>query len=65
MDATTQGCLIDIAGVSQQLGVRPKTIYAWVHTRQIPFVKVGALLRFCPKDIDAWIEARKTKVMEI
>ena len=55
---------MDIAEVSERLGVRPKTIYAWVHMRQIPFVKVGRLVKFDPQDISAWIELRKVSVLE-
>lgn len=60
---TAPNHLIDIAEVSQQLGVRAKTVYSWVHTRQIPFIKVGRLVKFQQKDIEAWIEKRKVKEM--
>ena len=57
--------LMDIAGVAERLGVRPKTIYAWVHMRQIPYVKMGRLVKFDPKDIDAWIQSRKVRMAEL
>ena len=56
---------MDIAGVAERLGVRPKTIYAWVHMRQIPYVKMGRLVKFDPKDIDAWIQSRKVRMAEL
>jgi len=42
------GKLLDIKALSQCLGVQIKTIYCWVHARQIPYVKVGRLVRFDP-----------------
>lgn len=56
---------MDIAEVSKRLGVRPKTIYAWVHTRQIPYVKIGRLVKFDLGDIDAWVQSRKVKTLEV
>ena len=56
--------LLGIAQLAQRLGAQVKTIYAWVHMRQIPFVKVGGCLRFCPKDIDAWLQSRKMPVLD-
>lgn len=56
--------LLNISEVAQVLGVTPKTIYSWVHTRQIPYVKVGRLVKFDRKDIEAWIQARKVPIME-
>ena len=57
--------LIDITGVAERLGVRPKTIYAWVHMRQIPYVKMGRLVKFDVADIDTWVQSRKVKTIEV
>ena len=59
-----QKCLLNIAEVSEQLGVSIKTVYSWVHTRRIPFVKVGRLVKFDPQDINAWIQKRKVLILE-
>ena len=48
--------LMDVKGVAIYLGVKEPTIYGWVHQRKIPFTKVGSLLRFPKKKIDAWLE---------
>jgi len=44
--------------LAQKINVKPKTIYDWVHRRQIPYLKLGRLLRFDPIEIDKWIKKR-------
>ena len=56
--------LLTIAEVSERLGVQKKTVYAWIHTRKIPHIKVGRLVKFDRKDIETWIQARKVAVLE-
>lgn len=53
------GRLVSIGQVSQQLGVSVKTIYGWVYLRQIPYVKMGRLVKFDSHDIANWIETKK------
>ena len=53
--------LLNIRELAQRLGVQVKTIYCWVHAREIPYVKVGRLVRFDPADISQWVEDRKIK----
>ena len=38
------------------LNVSDKTIYDWVHKRQIPFLKVNRLLRFRPSEVAEWLQ---------
>jgi excisionase family DNA binding protein len=45
---------LTIQGVSQYLGIKPKTLYARI--QEIPHYKVGRLVRFKREDIDAWME---------
>lgn len=56
--------LINIHEVSAILGTAVNTIYSWVNQRKIPYVKVGRLLRFDPKDIESWISKNKVEVRE-
>lgn len=51
--------LLSIGQLSQQLGVSVKTLYGWVCLRQIPYVKMGRLLKFDASDIEKWIETKK------
>ncbi|MFH1373259.1 MAG: helix-turn-helix domain-containing protein [bacterium] len=41
------------------LGVKLSTIYYWSHTRYIPTVKMGRLLRFRRSSIERWLEKRE------
>lgn len=54
--------LVGIDEIAQQLGVKIKTVYGWVHMRQIPFVKVGRLVRFDLIDVNDWVKQRKVEV---
>ncbi|MBS1258258.1 MAG: hypothetical protein MAG551_01311 [Candidatus Scalindua arabica] len=46
--------LMDINGLAEYLKVKPSWVYMKVHTRQIPFRKVGKFPRFPKKHIDLW-----------
>jgi excisionase family DNA binding protein len=59
------GRLLSIGRVSQQLGVSVKTIYGWIYLRQIPYVKMGRLVKFDPHDIEKWIETKKRRCSAI
>lgn len=41
--------------------VKPRTVYAWVHKREIPFHKRRNALFFLKSEIDAWTQIKKTK----
>ena len=51
--------LSNISEIAEYLGVKVNTIYAWVHTQQIPFYKVGRFVKFKKQDINIWLEERK------
>jgi excisionase family DNA binding protein len=38
--------LIDIQTLSDMIAVKPSTIYDWVHRKEIPYYKIGHLVRF-------------------
>ena len=42
--------------VTQLLKVKPRTIYAWVSDKRIPYERKGSLLRFRLDAILAWNE---------
>ena len=42
--------------VAQLLKVKPRTIYAWVSDKRIPYERKGGLLRFRLEAILAWNE---------
>lgn len=57
--AASAGALWTIAEVAAHLHLHPKTIARWVRTRRFPCVRVGSRLRFDPRDVTAWVSARK------
>ena len=57
--------LLSIGQLSQQLGVSVKTLYGWVYLRQIPYVKMGRLVKFDARDIEKWIETKKSRCIAV
>jgi excisionase family DNA binding protein len=51
--------LIAPAEAARMLGICVPTVYTWVARRKIPFVKVGAALRFRPSTLEAWLRANE------
>ena len=49
---------------AEYLGVSVETVRAWVWQRRIPYVKVGRLVRFDLKEIEAWLEDRHHHPLE-
>jgi excisionase family DNA binding protein len=54
--------LLNIEDLSTWLMISEKTLRDWVYKRQIPFKKVGNLIRFVPSEIHRWIEERNVYV---
>ena len=46
------------------LGVKPGTIYQWVHERKIPARKHGGKLMFHQQEIDEWSASQRKKAPE-
>lgn len=53
--------LLGVEQLAEYLGIEVSTVYAWVHTRQVPFYKIGRLVKFKASDIAQWLEERKTE----
>ncbi len=56
---------LGIKQLAEYLGVRESTLYAWVHTRQIPYYKIGRLVKFKLFEIDRWLEEKKIGVCDL
>jgi excisionase family DNA binding protein len=48
--------LLNIHEAAEYLGLKVSTLYAWVHQRRVPYVKVGRLVRFRPEALEKWLE---------
>jgi len=51
--------LVDIKRLAEILGVRPATIYGWVHDGYVPHYKLGALVRFSLEDVKQWLKDKR------
>ncbi len=56
---------VGIEDLAAYLGVRANTVRSWVWQRQIPYVKVGRLVRFDMQEVDTWIRDRRKEVVDI
>lgn len=45
----------DVAGAAAYLNTTPRHIRGLVQRREIPFARLGRLLRFDTRELDAWI----------
>ncbi len=41
------------------LSVKPSTVYQWASSGEIPHYRLGRILRFKMKDLEAWIEGHR------
>jgi len=44
--------------LADMLGVDITTVYGWTSDRQIPFIKIGRLVRFDPIKINGWLKQK-------
>ncbi len=52
--------LMSYEETARLLGVKLGTLYAWVHHRKIPHVRLGdRLVRFDRAEIEGWLDARR------
>jgi len=51
--------LMGVTELSQYLKVNPQTIYNWVSKKEIPYIKIGDLVRFKKSIINEWIKSKE------
>ena len=47
--------------LSEYLGISINTIRSWIWTRQIPYHKLGRLVKFDLRKIETWLKEREVK----
>jgi excisionase family DNA binding protein len=52
--------LLTVDEVAAWLQIKPRTVYQWVHEGYMPVIKLGALVRFDPASVSAWLKKRET-----
>ena len=55
--------LYSVKELAEYLGLQISTIYAWVHTRQIPYYKIGRLVKFRADEVEQWVKERKIEMV--
>ena len=48
--------LMSVTELAKYLKVNKQTIYNWVNKKEIPFTKIGDLLRFDKDEIERWLK---------
>jgi excisionase family DNA binding protein len=48
---------------AEYLGITERHLRELVYRREVPYTRVGRLLRFMPHDLDAYLEARTVQVV--
>ena len=53
-----------IQDLSNYLGIKTSTLYAWVGEKKIPHYKVGQLVRFKKSEIDLWMQGNRKECVD-
>ena len=48
--------------VCDLLSISKKTLYGWTSRHEVPFIKLGRLLRFRREEIDLWLQESEVPV---
>lgn len=51
--------LLTVSELASYLHIHPKSIYEMAARGELPCVRIGARIRFDPRDLDRWVSARK------
>ncbi len=53
--------LIDVPALAIELGVTPRFVRRLVAEDRVPFLKIGKFVRFDPREIELWVDARRSR----
>jgi len=48
--------------LAEYLGISLRTVYLWTSLRQIPFYRLGRLVRYSQKEIESWMKNKKIEL---
>jgi excisionase family DNA binding protein len=65
MNEKTQKQLLNLKEACHFLNCKPSRLYYLVFKREIPFLKIGASLRFDPDSLESWLEMKAIPVKEV
>lgn len=49
---------LTVSNLAEFFSVSNRTVYTWMETKELPFVRLGGSLRFNQEDIEEWIKAQ-------
>ena len=55
--------LLSVREAADFLGLKPVTIYKYINSRSIPFIKIGRRVLFEPEDLESWLKDKKIPVI--
>ena len=55
---TPEPILLDAKELGRRLSIRPCTLYSWARHGKIPHYRLGDLVRFQLKEVEAWVEGQ-------
>lgn len=56
---------LTVFDVALLLSIRPSTVYKWASLGEIPHYRLGRIVRFKRKDLEAWVENCRKEKMDI
>jgi excisionase family DNA binding protein len=59
--ANEKDTILDVKGLAAYLRVKESWVYQQVHSRSIPYFKVGKYPRFKKREIDKWMESKAVR----
>lgn len=51
--------LLDVPAAAARLNISERHLRELIYRREVPYLKVGRLVRFDPNDLEAWLAARR------
>jgi excisionase family DNA binding protein len=57
--------ILNVDELSEYLGIKKSSLYSKVERKEIPFYKIGHLVRFKRSDIDLWMEKSKVETLDL
>ena len=60
----TEKRFIGVKELSEYLDTSDNTVRHWVFTRQIPYVKMGRLVKFDLREIESWVKDKRVEPYE-
>jgi excisionase family DNA binding protein len=58
-DDGTPAALVGYREAARMLGISPRTLEEWVGRREVPFYRIGRLVRFSVPELGDWVESRR------